>query len=1131
MINDEANMADNILKSRRFLPLMLTQFFGALNDNLFKNALLLSVTLTMADNAAILSNIIAALFILPFFCFSATAGEMADKYDKSRIAQALKITELLLMIAAFFVYKTQSLSGLICLLFLMGTQSAFFGPVKYALLPQHLKSDELALGNAYVEATTYFAILLGLIAGTLLSFEAVLYLLICLALVGMVASSFILKAPAFEKNAKVRKNILASTVHTFKVIKKNKTVFRCILGATWFWMIGAFVVVQIYPLSGNVLNVSNTVITFFLILFSIGVAIGSVFCGHLMKGFIHTTYTPISVLMMGVCFYFLYLLTDNYPTPSAPVDLSHFFETKNSILITVSIFAMAFFGGLYIVPLNTLMQKSAPKAHLASVIGGNNIINALGMVLISVLTIFLLAVGFTISELFLSVALISIVVFFDVCALLPHAFWRSLLRTIFEVFFKVDVKGIKNIFKAGKNVLLIANHTSLLDGLLIAAFTEGDITFALNTTWGKKKLMKFFAHFVDFAMLDPTNPMSMRTLIAQIKAGKRVMIFPEGRITTTGGLMKIYEGAGMIAYKTGARIVPVRISGAVQSKFSYLNKKTKTRLFPKIEISFLRPKRLIVPQNLTRRQQRHNICLQLYDLMTEMLYQTALKDEHIFISLLKAAHLYGKSHKIAEDIARKPLTYSALIQKSYVLGSAFEQKFGAQKYIGLMLPNTLANVVSFYALQSISKVPVMLNFSHGVMQFSSCIHTLKLQYVVTSRTFIEKARLAHLENALKENKVEIIYLEDLASEIGLKLKWTGLKKYLLQTKPANDFEQTAAVLFTSGSEGLPKAVLLSHKNLQANRFQLLSVLAVNSSDVFFNALPMFHSFGLTVGTIATTLSGVKTFFYPSPLHYRIVPELIYDTNTTIMCGTDTFFYGYARMGNPYDFFAVKYAIVGGEKLKERTADLFMKKFGVRILEGYGTTETSPVLSLNTPMHIKEGTVGRLLPAINYKLLDAEGIDNGKILSVKADNVMQGYMSADKPLCLNAPQNGWYETGDVVKIDEEGFITIMGRVKRFAKIAGEMVSVAAVEDVLEKLYPAAKQGIVALSDDRKGEKLVLITNDEKADLAQIKAFFKERNLSELWCPKQVVYMKNPPFLGSGKFDYQEALRIIKNEKAG
>jgi len=1121
-------MYQTILKSKRFLPLMMTQFLGALNDNMFKNALLLMVTVKMASQAAVLSNVIAALFILPFFLFSATAGEIADKYDKSKIARFLKLTELLLMVLALIVYYAQSLTGLVVLLSLMGTQSTFFGPVKYSLLPEHLAQDELPLGNAYIEATTYLAILLGLILGTILPIVCVLYILILFSLLGLVASCFIPKAPSARPNAQIKKNILAATINTFRIIRQNKIVFMCILGATWFWMIGAFVVVQIYPLSGNVLNVSNTVITFFLVLFSIGVALGSVFCGHLMKGFVHATYTPLSTLLMGLCFYLLYHLTDNYPTPSEPVCLANFFKARHCISISLSIFLMAFFGGVYIVPLNTLMQKTAPKAYLASVIGGNNILNALGMVLISVLTIILLAVGLTISQLFLAVAILSLVVFFYICKLLPNAFWRSLLRAVLELFFKVKVTGAQNVRKAGKNVLIVANHTSLLDGLLIAAFVPEDISFAINTQWSKKWFMKLFSLFVDFEPLNPTNPMSMRALINKVKAGQKVMIFPEGRITITGGLMKIYEGAGMIAYKTGARVVPLRINGAQFSKFSYLKNKMKTRWFPKIELTFLRPKYLNAPDNLSRREQRHFVSMQLYDLMTEMLYATSKTDEHIFSALLKAAKQHGYHYKIAEDTNRKTLSYASFLQKTYVLGRAYQEAFKKEKYVGLMLPNILANVVSFFALEAVDKIPVMLNFSHGLVQFVSCLKTLKLQTVVTSREFIEKGRLEHLEQALKENDVQIVYLEDFAHTISLKTKLCGLLDFVCCFKPKNKADETAVVLFTSGSEGLPKAVCLSHQNLLSNRAQFLSVLSVNSSDVLFNALPMFHSFGLTVGTLAPLLSGIKAFFYPSPLHYRIVPELIYDTNSTIVCGTDTFFYGYGRMGHPYDFFNIKYAIVGGEKLKERTANLWMKKFGVRILEGYGTTETAPVLALNTPMNIKEGTVGRLLPHMEYKLEKVDGVERGGRLMVKGDNVMKGYILPSKPSVLQPLKDGWYDTGDIVSIDQDGFITIEGRAKRFAKIGGEMVSLSAIEEILEKLYAGSVLGVVALEDDKKGEQLALVINNESASIADIQQHFKAKGLSPLWVPKNVFYLKNPPLLASGKFDYQEAKKILKNQ---
>lgn len=1123
------SMSENILKTKRFLPLLLTQFFGALNDNLFKNALLMLVTIRLADKADILSNVIAALFIIPFFLFSATAGEVSDKYDRGRIARILKVTELILMTFVGIIYLTQYLPGLILLLALMGTQSAFFGPVKYALLPQHLKPSELVAGNAYVEASTYMAILIGLIVGTLLPIGGVILLLITLAIMGVISAWQIPVAPPVRPDATIHKNILKSTVTTLSLIYKNKIVFRSILGATWFWMIGAFVVVQIYPLSGNILNAGNTVITLFLILFSVGVACGSLLCGHLMKGMIHTTYIPISTLGMGGCFLVLYALTNQYPTPDATVGLANFWFMPHAVAICLTLFLMAFFGGIYIVPLNALIQAKAPKAYTASIIGGNNIVNSFGMAMISILAVVLLSAGITIPQLFLLIAVASVGVFFYVCRLLPDALLRSILQGIFGLFFRVHLDGIQNFKKAGKRVLLVANHTSLLDGLLIAVFMPERVTFAINTEWAKKWFIKPFGMLVDLYPLDPTNPMAIRSLINEVKADKKVMIFPEGRISVTGGLMKVYEGAGVIAQKANAKILPIRINGAQFSKFSYLKHKLKTRLFPKINMTILKPQQFSIPDGIVGRDGRHYISMQLYDLMADMMYATSNINEHLFRSLLEAADLHGWNHKIAEDISRKPISYRTLIQKAYILGRAYQTDMPHEDYVGLMLPNGLANVVSFFALQSVDKVPVMLNFSQGVSQIISCVNTVRLKTVITSRLFIRVAHLEHLEQALTTNGTRIIYLERFAKNIPFADKIVGYGKYLAQTKPIHSADQTATILFTSGSEGMPKAVLLSHKNLQANRYQITSVMAFNSSDVFFNALPMFHSFGLSVGTVIPILSGVKAFFYPSPLHYRIVPELVYDTNATIICGTDTFFFGYGRMGHPYDFFNLKYAVVGGEKLKEQTADLWMKKFGVRILEGYGATETAPVLALNTPMNIKMGTVGRLLPHIQYKLMTVPGVEDGGQLWVRGDNVMQGYMKADKPGQLQPPKNHWYDTGDIVSVDNDGFIAIRGRAKRFAKIAGEMVSLTSVEQIVDQLYPGFIQGILTEPDVKKGEQLILVTNNEKATVAELRQFFRDNGFSELWIPKRVVYLKHPPVLGTGKFDYQTAKKQLNDEK--
>ncbi len=1113
-----------LLKTKRFTPLLITQFLGAFNDNLFKNMLLTLIAFRMTAQAGILSNVVAGLFVLPFFLFSALAGQIADKYNRAKIARILKITELILMIFVGVVFTLQSVYLLILLLFLMGTQSAFFGPIKYALLPQLLKTKELVGGNAYIEATTYLAIILGLVMGTLLPIGVGIAVLVICAIIGYGASRFIPDAPAPRQSLKLNFNIIKQTIETLKLTKRYELIFRCILGATWFWTIGALMVVQVYPLTAQTFKGSELIATFFLVLFSIGVGVGSLTCEKILHGFIHTTFVPISAIGMAVCSFVLYALTADYVPQGENVGLMTFLMNVKGVAISVSFFMLAFFGGLYIVPLNTLMQYKAPQKYMATIIGANNILNALGMVGISLAAIVLLALGLSVPQLFLFIGIVSVLVSVYICLLLPDALVRSIMQTVLKLLFRVRVFGMENFKKTSRKTVIIANHTSLLDALLVAAFLPEKVTFAINTEWAHKWFIKPFALLVDLFAMDPTNPMAIRGLIEQAQKNKKIMIFPEGRITVTGGLMKIYDGAAVLADKAGADVLPLRIENAVISKFSYMGKKTKTFFFPKIRLHVLAPEKLQVDQDIKGRARRQILSRQLYDIMTSMIYKTSNINQNLFLSLSDSAERFGFSKVIAEDASRKKLKYKDLILKAYVLGEAYKKAFLSEK-IGLMLPNTLANIVSFYALQSVDKVPVMMNFSHGAAQIASCVKTVRLDTVITSRQFIDLAHLQAQEQAILSSGAKVVYLEDFAKKISFITKLRGLQKLSKKEQPKNSADKTAVVLFTSGSEGMPKAVFLSHKNIQANRYQLASVLAFNASDVVMNALPMFHSFGLTIGGVVTILSGIKTFYYPSPLHYRIVPELFYDINATIICGTDTFFYGYGRRANPYDFYNTKYAIVGGEKLKDKTNQLWLKKFGIRILEGYGATETSPVIALNTPMYLKEGTVGRLLPAMQYRLEAVKGINEAGRLLVCGDNVMQGYMRPEKPAVLQPVQNGWYDTGDIVSIDEEGYISITGRAKRFAKIGGEMVSLSAVEQTLEKLYPDAKQGILTRPDDRKGEQLILLTNLEGVKISDIRAFFKSNGISELWTPKQVVYMKKPPLLGTGKFDYVTADKII------
>ena len=540
-------------KGKRFVPLLFTQFFGAFNDNLFKNTLMTFVAYKMIAEQQVVSiyaNIIAGVFILPYFLFSAMAGLLADKYSRSVLTRLLKITELILMIGAGVVFATQNVVLLIIILFFMGMQSTFFGPIKYALLPQLLRSDELIAGNAYVEASTYVSIILGSVMGTLLPVNySILLLLIC-AVLGLVASWRIPYQKGMQQKLKIDINIFRQIADNLRLIKSHKIVYRTIIAATWFWILGAFFLTQLFPLCSKVFNTEPTVVTLFLIIFSIGVGCGSVFCNKLLKGEITVIYVPLSAIGLSLCAFAIYVLSIGFKTSEIALRLTAFLAMPRGILLCICLFAFAFCGGMYVVPLNALMQKKAPKQFVASVIAGNNIINSLGMVGISVFAAVLVVCGFKITDLFLFVAIMSALVAFYICKLLPDALIRSIFCSVLNLFFHVEVNGGQNLHKAGSKALIIANHVSLLDGLLIAAYLPRKITFAIDSDWGNKWYVKMFSGMVDFYPLNPTNPMAIRSLIDVVNQGKTVMIFPEGRISVTGSLMKVYEGAGVVAEKS-----------------------------------------------------------------------------------------------------------------------------------------------------------------------------------------------------------------------------------------------------------------------------------------------------------------------------------------------------------------------------------------------------------------------------------------------------------------------------------------------------------------------------------------------------------------------------------------------------
>jgi acyl-[acyl-carrier-protein]-phospholipid O-acyltransferase / long-chain-fatty-acid--[acyl-carrier-protein] ligase len=471
--------------------------------------------------------------------------------------------------------------------------------------------------------------------------------------------------------------------------------------------------------------------------------------------------------------------------------------------------------------------------------------------------------------------------------------------------------------------------------------------------------------------------------------------------------------------------------------------------------------------------------------------------------------------------------YNRVVAASLVLGRRFARITTQGEAVGLMVPNSIGAAIGFLALQAYGRVPAMLNHTAGTDAVVSACRTAGVRTVVTSRRFVELAKLEILAERLAEN-VQIVWLEDLRGQFGLMDKLYGLfvprLAARLHRRIGISASDPATILFTSGSEGAPKGVVLSHANLLANRRQLASRLDFSPADQVLNALPMFHSFGLTAGFLLPLLSGVRLFLYPSPLHYRIVPELAYGVGATVLFGTDTFLAGYARAANPYDFYALRYVFAGAEPVREETRRAWAERFGKRILEGYGVTECSPVIAVNTPMHFKAGTVGRLLPMIEHRLDPVPGIDEGGRLLLRGPNVMSGYLRPEEPAVLSPPEQGWHDTGDIVRIDDEGFVTIAGRAKRFAKLAGEMVSLAVSERIAAAAYPDYRHAVVVVPDSRRGERLVLVSEAPAVGRDLLVNAGRREGLPEIAVPRDVVSVAALPLLGSGKTDYAKVLRL-------
>jgi acyl-[acyl-carrier-protein]-phospholipid O-acyltransferase / long-chain-fatty-acid--[acyl-carrier-protein] ligase len=1128
-------MATSLMTTRRFAPLFWCQFFSAFGDNFLKTALVFLILFQIGgpDSAALIT-LAGATLIAPFFFLSGLGGELADRYDKAMVAQRLKLAEIAVAALAVAGFAFHSIVLLFVSVGLYGTIASLFGPIKYGILPDHLARAELPAGNALVEGGTFLAILIGTIVAGLAAKNGgdpihFAWLMMVTSVACWVASRYIPPTGEGAPQLKVNRNIFSSTGTLIKYVRAEPRLWWGALVTSWFWLVGALVMSLLPPLVSQHLGGTEGVVTVFLTIFSVAVAVGSGLAAWLAHGRIILLPTLVGAVLLGLFSLDLGWTTSAIVPATHALGVGEFFSLPYSIRIGVDLGGLAIAGGLFIVPTFSAVQAWAGADHRARVVAAVNVLNAAFMVVGAIILAVLQKFGFGAPILFALIGAANLVVAVIIGRTMPASWIIDFLSIVFRVFYRLEVEGLENVAKAGDNAIIAMNHVSFLDAPVAMSLLPKRPVFAIDVAISRSWWMQPLLGVARTMALDPLKPMALRTIISAVREGNMLVIFPEGRITITGSLMKIYDGAAMIADKSDAMVVPIRIEGPERTIFSRLKStQVRRRWFPQIKVTILEPVKLNVNPELKGRKRRLAAGAALYDVMSNLMFRTAHTDRTIVEAVIEAAKVNGGKWLALEDPTSGRLTYKRLLQAIRILGAKLMPLAPEGRPIGVMLPTSNGAAVTALALMSGGRVPAMINFTAGAANILGACRAAQVDTILTAHAFVEKARLEKLIAQI-ENKVRIVCLEDIRKTVSFSDKLRGAlraKRPLVARKP----DDWAVVLFTSGTEGVPKGVVLSHRNILANVAQAEARIDFGREDRLFMALPAFHSFGFMGGIVLPLISGVPTYLYPSPLHYRTVPELIYGICATYLFGTDTFLAGYARMANPYDFRSLRNIVAGGEPVKEATRRIYLEKFGLRILEGYGVTETSPVLAFNTPMFNKFGTVGRLFPGMQARLEKVEGVDDGGRLFVKGPNVMLGYLRADKPGVLEPPPDGWYDTGDIVAIDEQGYIAIKGRAKRFAKIGGEMVSLAAVEMLAAELWPNYNSAVVAVPDARKGERLILVTDKRSATRADFQTFARSKHAAELTFPSEIIVLDKLPLLGSGKPDLITLQKLVNEQTA-
>ncbi|TIO28366.1 MAG: 2-acyl-glycerophospho-ethanolamine acyltransferase [Mesorhizobium sp.] len=700
-------------------------------------------------------------------------------------------------------------------------------------------------------------------------------------------------------------------------------------------------------------------------------------------------------------------------------------------------------------------------------------------------------------------------------------FTQALLYVPFKLAYRIADDRIRIARNARTPVIYVVSHQSRIEPALMLSLLPDDTLHILDEASARSPWLEPWRELARTIAFNAEHLFVSRRLVRVLKGKGRLAVYLPDDVEPDVKSFRLFRAITRIAMQADARIVPIFVVGARDLPMSLTPAdKAPRRSFPRLSLSVLEP--MTVAELVARNPDMASNTNALFDRFAEARLYGSNLDRGLFLAMRDAADRVGASHPIIEDVISGALSYRKMFIGARVLGRRFEAVTAPGEAVGLLLPNANGVVLSSVGLISAARIAAMINYTAGPASVTAAIRTAVIRTVVSSRAFIEKAAIDDIVAAVEAGGAKMLWLEDVRESVTLldKVAAALFWRFPLQRQQAS---KPAVILFTSGSEGTPKAVVLSHRNLLANAMQAEARITISPADILLNVLPVFHSFGLTGGTILPLVTGVKLFLYPSPLHYKIIPEIARKVKPTVMFGTDTFLANYARTAKDGDFSSLRFVVAGAEAVKPETRRTYRDRFQASIIEGFGLTEAAPVVAVNTAIHNRDGTVGRLLPAIRMKLEPVEGISEGGRLWLDGPNMMMGYMTADRPGELQ-PLEGWHDTGDIVSVDRDGFITIRGRAKRFAKIAGEMVSLGAVEMLVQSLWPEQRHAAVAVPDKRRGERIVLVTTADDANAEELRQFGKKAGAAELMVPNDIIKVEEIPVLGSGKTDYVSARRL-------